>query len=567
MGFRLWPCLLILIFAGTLTAAEPATEGSQRRCILFLSDGPLHLEVDVTLDGISLAEHRRRFLDELFKRCDLDGDELLTIEERENSCLLMFGRQRYDNEFLRSLGQSRTETRADIERNLERFGDLVRYRQDDSIANGDADVLLVIDTDGDGVIDRSEMRLAVAHVAARDRNLDRCVTLSEFRKLEPAPTQIPLFSVATTSPLPNEPVEAPAVPIFFDVRNIMLPMRMMDFYDRNGDRELTAEELGLPAVRFAVLDQDASGRISEAELRQVGQLPVDLNWHIELGSADKSDRHELGENVTVETQPQREFRFKRNAATITFTTAVEDPVEDALANARRRFRDLDADGSGALDIREASLDGHFQRLWFQKTDHDGDGLVTLPELEAYVKAICDFTSLSCELTLFDLGAGFFEMLDANQDGRISVRELRKIEETLVAHADPERQEITPAALGRQYVLSVGRPAFQLFSASQPSAARPPFLKARRVQGPAWFQKLDRNADGDLTYLSDDRQYPPEFVYGIEDALRMDVDRDGLISVEEAAGFERDLSRTGDEASGSGTGLEGKAALTLDGSDG
>jgi len=46
-----------------------------------------------------------------------------------------------------------------------------------------------------------------------------------------------------------------------------------------------------------------------------------------------------------------------------------------------------------------------------------------------------------------------------------------------------------------------------------------------MRGPAWFRKMDRNRDGDVSRK--------EFLFGEELFRKLDADGDGLISLEEA----------------------------------
>ena len=51
-----------------------------------------------------------------------------------------------------------------------------------------------------------------------------------------------------------------------------------------------------------------------------------------------------------------------------------------------------------------------------------------------------------------------------------------------------------------------------------------------ARGPAWFRKMDRNGDGDVSRA--------EFLGSKEDFDRIDTDHDGLISLEEAEAFDK-----------------------------
>ena len=85
--------------------------------------------------------------------------------------------------------------------------------------------------------------------------------------------------------------------------------------------------------------------------------------------------------------------------------------------------------------------------------------------------------------------------------------------------------VRPDDTGRHYRLELVRGSFQLFGRSERMVSqsngflRPPSL------GPIWFQRMDRNGDGDLTWK--------EFLGPREVFHQLDADHDGLIDPVEA----------------------------------
>ena len=73
-----------------------------------------------------------------------------------------------------------------------------------------------------------------------------------------------------------------------------------------------------------------------------------------------------------------------------------------------------------------------------------------------------------------------------------------------------------------------RPAFDLDAITPmeaKSVSQLPAFNRGLPAGPIWFQRMDRNNDGDLTWQ--------EFLGHREDFYALDADRDGLIDPEEA----------------------------------
>jgi Ca2+-binding EF-hand superfamily protein len=226
---------------------------------------------------------------------------------------------------------------------------------------------------------------------------------------------------------------------------------------------------------------------------------------------------------------------------VTFSFRHLDPVRSALANARQRFNLLDVDANGYLDRKE--IEGHsaFERLWFSAMDTNKDGMLYAEEMQNYVQAICEPAATTCHVNIYDIGPGYFQMLDESGDGRISVREFRELSSTLAAYEKQPGSGIAPSDMGRNYFVEFVRGSYQVFGASQRLIAQGPTFIERDPIGPNWFQALDRNRDGDLTYMVDNPLYPPEFIFSLHQALEMDVDHDGLISWSEAQGYDSTLA--------------------------
>src|SRR5262249_20140647 len=136
------------------------------------------------------------------------------------------------------------------------------------------------------------------------------------------------------------------------------------------------------------------------------------------------------------------------------------------------------------------------------------------------------------LVLADNSRGLFDLLDTNRDGRLGVRELRGAVKLLeqydrggqgcLTKADvPHSHQLTlkrgPAATGG---LNGPRAFLALYSGGNAGEAAP-----RPTAGPAWFRKMDRNGDGDVSRK--------EFLFSEELFRKLDLDGDGLISLEEA----------------------------------
>jgi Ca2+-binding EF-hand superfamily protein len=114
--------------------------------------------------------------------------------------------------------------------------------------------------------------------------------------------------------------------------------------------------------------------------------------------------------------------------------------------------------------------------------------------------------------------------DVNEDGRLTIRELRRLSACL-ATFDRDRD----GAIARGELRPTLRVSFGLgpIVHRQLASVRSvhPATASPASPPPDWFARMDRNQDGDLT--------PREFLGGKDQFTALDADADGLISVTEA----------------------------------
>jgi Ca2+-binding EF-hand superfamily protein len=548
--------LVAMLLIAAASAAEPP-RGDARDALLLLEGGPLHLRFHVALNGLPLSQQRSDYVTQLMQQLDTDSDGKLSRAERDRSPLFSYGRRKFENEFLSSLPGQKFVSREEFERDLSRYGNLFSYQEDESAAESDLLVFELLDEDSSGRIEPREMRIAVARVADRDRDRDQCISFDEFG---PEPLD-PLAAIAAAPMTMTEEVDDGPPPVLLartllDTNNIVLSRGLLAAYDRNRDRYLSPEELGWEPARIEAIDLNHDGRLSIAETAKIGATPVDLELAVDLGWDGTGGSAPLQvlsirDDRRIPAPRPDLVRVKFGDTTVTFAFRQLDPVAQALEAAQQQFNLLDADGNGYLDRDEVAEVTRFRRSLFDGMDVDRDDKVYAEEMQNFVAVVAEPPATTCHVNIYNTGQGFFSMLDASGDGRVSIRELRGLEQSIATHEKHPGDGIAPADMGRCFHVEFVRGSRPIFGASARLIEQGPTFIERGAIGPVWFQAMDRNRDGDLTYLVGNPLYPPEFLGHPETAAAMDHDNDGLISFQEAEQYERSLQGLASSDGGTG----------------
>lgn len=262
----------------------------------------------------------------------------------------------------------------------------------------------------------------------------------------------------------------------------------------------------LPLVR---LPADANDTHWTQELaRRAPQVKAD-----ELAGWRKKDADARWE-VKLVTKPAEHERFAFSVGGVRLDGWVAGGrVDDALATARQQ---LTAQLDGKTDP-ELPTGGGRRRAgggldWLVPVaDRDGDGKLSARELDGWLDLQSKISRGQVLLTVLD-GGGLFEVLDANHDGALSVRELRGGWERLKAVGAVTDGKFDPKKQPRVVLVAASRGYTSTLAAD-----------ARR--GPDWFKAMDRNGDGDVSRR--------EFAGPADVFDTLDTDADGLLSADEA----------------------------------
>ena len=306
----------------------------------------------------------------------------------------------------------------------------------------------------------------------------------------------------------------------------ILPARLVRRYDKDRDAHLTAEELGWKENRTSSLDDDGDGKLSMQELAGVAVSKPDLTLRVDLNDAETGGIEVVDHGEGQELTAREDLvRLKRKGLSLSVSYRFRDPLQEAESNASSAFNAIDVDANGYLDRDEIAEHQRFERYLFDAMDKDDDDRVFADEMMDYVREYTQPASSTCQVTLLDTGNGFFQLLDGNADGRISIRELRVCEDTLREIAGDET-EINPSRMTTSYRIEIKRGGVSLFGRVDRPTAETPAAFLAPPTGPIWFQRMDRNGDGDLTW---DEFLGPRDVFH-----KLDKDQDNLIDKTEAS---------------------------------
>ncbi|HTU19443.1 MAG TPA: EF-hand domain-containing protein [Gemmataceae bacterium] len=563
---------------GTGVSPVGAAERDVQDFVYLGDKGPMLVRLHVRIDGKPLVDVWQDFMGKLFAYLDVDGDSVLSKQEAERVPPIPvlfnngpgFGGQRPnlaaaldENQdgkitkkelasWYRRNGAGPFQFRTgggDLEAQLRLRLVLAGQQQPLSADALNEKLFKLLDADKDGKLSRDELARAPSVLHKLDLDDDEMVSVQEMSGNSDSDQGSDVnvaFTLVQGAPRNN----GPFLLVKSGETNKNLAQRLLTQYGRKGPKtpakKLTRQDLGLDEASFKQLDMDEDGQLDREELARFAQRGPDLELRVRLGK--KGDKE-----AAIEIIPSKErhsslvksigpgadgtLLVELGTVQIEFGHA-ESSSEPQFAIRLRQaylaqFRMADRDNNGYLDKNEA-MQSRLYRNIFAMLDRDGDGKLFEKEVVAYLDRMKDLQESalrSCaSLAIKDQGRGLFDMVDTNSDGRLSVRELRQMVK-LVDQLDRDGDGcISRGEIPHKYRVDVRRgPAIGNQLAQRVVAVRriglnnQPALPDRA--GPRWFQKMDRNHDGDVSRR--------EFL-GTDEAFRkIDHDGDGLISVEEA----------------------------------
>jgi Ca2+-binding EF-hand superfamily protein len=533
----------LVLLAVWTTAEGPEPPAGIREAVYFSPAGPVRVRLRVTIGQRTPEAVWQEAVGALFTFLDRNGDGVLDAAERASVAAPERGRA----PDLASPPGAGAPLRLAFARKdngvtREAFAAAVRAAGFEPVrltavagradsAELSAALFRHLDSDRDGKLSADELRAARERLEPLDVNEDELLTPAELlgRYVAPNPGRPVIAAAPRTA---EEPSAALADLLFLNIDGT--PAVKQILAARGGPRatSLGRSELGMNADAFAALDKDGNGRLDTAELGAWLRQAPEVDLAVELL---------LGRLSLLPAEPGRPAAFGAGpgGAVVGSTRGTQLHFEVARGDAVRAAWDASADRLRQQLVGLAKANGFVTRkqletqpaalVFFDFADRNADGKVDSAEVEAALKTLAPLATCRAEIAFVDGGNGLFEMLDSNGDGRLSPRELLEAAAVLRPFADASGR-VGPKNLPRKLRI-------QATVTGIPAAVPSPgvVVTSRRDSGPAeavpaWFSKMDRNGDGDVSLR--------EFLGPLELFRKLDRDGDGLISPSEARAASR-----------------------------
>lgn len=569
--------LALLLTLGCLTAAQAAPKDPSAADdvldVIYLKDGRLLLlRLHVFMDGQPVVKHWNEYMEKWFRHLDRNRDEVLMPIEMDLVPGVQFLVQAFRGYVyapaslaspnLGDLDQDRDEkvTLAEFLNYYRtspagpiQFSPAPQFGQNNLLTQ---QLFTALDADRDGKISEAEAKQALGKIERFDTNDDEIVVASELSPVG----GVQNFGVGQGGMMGMQgPTAAGAVPLMLVPRELKansltarlsFARELLRRFDLNEDNKLKKVEIHMPAKTFADLDRNKDEALDPLELLGWMITKPDIELTLRLGKRQPEEKPL--EVLTKNADPALALKqagddlttFLVGNSQVTLSSPALPSRMVVRPQARRayeqQFRTADPRNRGVVtaqqlqDRRFASL-----RTIARYADRNGDGDLEEKELNEWLNVIDGGENRTINLLWADRGAGLFDILDPNKDGRLSRRELLNAWDSL-APFDVERQ----GAIARDHIptqidVSVlqgsgayygqGRIVINQGVYGQPGAVR-----QAPARGPTWFTRMDRNGDGDVSRR--------EFLGVPEQFEQLDPNRDEVISPDEAEAADKRLRK-------------------------
>lgn len=525
--------------ADVSVAGRNASDRDSYNLLLLAPRRPVFIRLHVQVDGASLKSMRRLHAEQLLARYDDNGDNVLERDEARKIPPLV---AKSDRPGLLSLAESWASADrdpADDRVTLDELADWVDRALGSSFSlaarsarsTQNVGLFALLDVDGDGRLSRDELTRAGSTLARLDLDEDETFTIDEISEM---PRQAGLRPDADAG---GSGSEQPFLLLADDDSISAAAQQILRRYGAAGDGGfVSCERLapGDPAAK--AMDENGDGRLSPAELVVLlKRFPpqIELLAGLLQNQPGRSRLQVLVDRLNS-AGPGARTAASDKAMLATEGVAIEWRVQTRRGGKsdnrnfyKIKFLQVDADKNKYISAAEFAALG-IPDATFAQVDRDGDEMLTQDELIAFIDQDSSASQSRVVMTVSHDSKSIFEVLDATLDRRLTMRELRSAAEHITRLDRDGDGAISAIELAGAFRASLESGQVLVFRSDDPSrggAATTPVVNRAR-SGPDWFQKMDRNRDGDVSR----REFPgPPKAFN-----RLDDDGDGLISADEAA---------------------------------
>lgn len=545
-----WFRSLLLTFAtfNAVVAAPPSPPSLDKYLVLYLDDsGVVVMQMQFLTDCQPPRERFEVYVDEFLKELDKNADGKVTMAEARGKIItpqeaLQFG-IRPDvpsGEVIPMLNPpDGAVTRSSLLTYFKRNGLTpltVRFESRTTAADSDAveapvqsvPLFELLDGNGDRRLSAAELSNALDVLRKLDRDDDETISKAEL---------FPMMQRPQVVPRRGDSAPQPVVPFISQASGESLPKlvrRLIEKYDRDiaggpgnsaspKNQKLNSQELGLTEKELQKHDKDGDGQLDFTELcRFISSATPTLV--VSLNVSDGTVKSVGSDASTVRALDDGSTTLVLGASQINISATRADPSFRVEAASKLLFQELDLDGNEYLEGAEIQ-DNPFLKDAVSSLDTDENGKIYFDEFVAYIKPRFDVARNRCELLIVEQGRTLFEILDSDRDGRLSHREIRAIAEKLALWDTNADGQLSSEEIPLQYRM-IGAEGTLL--RSFPSNIATNSSRRSGTTGPTWFQKMDRNRDGEVSKR--------EFLGDVDLFDKIDVNKDGTIDASEARHF-------------------------------